>query len=377
MDAALAAVLDQLDESGERSDAEALANENPRPLPPYARLQATAPTTLPPLAPTREITLKLTGDMTRYLWSIDGQPIDEQSTVPVKRGEILRVALVNNTMMHHPMHLHGHFFRLLIPDAVDPAFAPLKHTVDVPPMSRRVIEFYSDEDRDWLFHCHLLYHMKAGMARVFSYPAGEQMRAADNAPAASVAVSPNSQPTALNPPSAPAYRPALGEHAMPHTYAWIDANVQSHLSTGRGTIQRGRDNVNLTWEAGWEQVARREYEIDATVSRYFNPRWTAFAGYRLTNIPDGYDAAIVGATHRLPYLVDVTATLQSKGEARIAIEKMFQLAARLSLTTRAEYDTATKFSGSATLSYTVSKRLSFIATRDSDYGFGAGVGLRF
>jgi hypothetical protein len=69
MDAALAAVLDQLDEAGERSDAEALANENPRPLPPYARLNATAPTTLPAAAASREATLKLTGDMTRYLWS--------------------------------------------------------------------------------------------------------------------------------------------------------------------------------------------------------------------------------------------------------------------------------------------------------------------
>ncbi len=373
MDAALAAVLDQLDESGERSDAEALPTENPRPLPPYNRLKSTAPTTLPAGAAVREITLKLTGDMTRYLWSIDGRSIDEQSTVPVKRGEILRVVLVNNTMMHHPMHLHGHFFRLLIPDAVDPSSAPLKHTVDVPPMSRRVIEFYADEDRDWLFHCHLLYHMKAGMARVFSYPAVEEMRAAANstpASPASAAVSPRSS-------SAPAYRPALGEHAMPHTYAWLDASIESHVSTGRGTIQRGRDNVNLTWEAGWEKVERREYEIDATVSRYFNSRWTAFAGYRLTNIPDGHDAVIGGATYRLPYLVDVTATLQSNGDARIGFEKAFQVTTRVSLTTRAEYDTATRFSWSATLAYTVSKRVSVITTHDSDYGFGAGLGLRF
>jgi FtsP/CotA-like multicopper oxidase with cupredoxin domain len=135
MDAALAAILDQLDESGERSDAEALANENPRPLSPYHRLKSTARTVLPAGAAVHEITLKLTGDMTRYIWSIDGRSIDEKSTVPVKRGEILRVALVNNTMMHHPMHLHGHFFRLLISDAVDPASAPLKHIVDVPPMS--------------------------------------------------------------------------------------------------------------------------------------------------------------------------------------------------------------------------------------------------
>jgi hypothetical protein len=308
----------------------------------------------------RQITLKLTGDMLRYLWSIDGRPIDEQSIVPVKRGEILRVVLVNNTMMHHPMHLHGHFFRLLMPDAVDPAFAPLKHTVDVPPMSRRIIEFYANEDRDWLFHCHLLYHMKAGMARVVSYSASEQAL--------------NSQPSTLN---SAAYRPALGDHAMPHTYAWIDGSIQSHLSTGMGTIQRGRDNLNLMWETGWERVERREYEIDATVSHYFNPRWTAFGGYRLTNMMEGHDAVIVGATYRLPYLVDFTTTLQSNGDARVALGKMFQLTTRVSLTARAEYDTAMKFSWNSSLSYTVSKRISLIATHDSDYGLGAGLGFRF
>ena len=368
MNAALAAVLDQLDESGDLSEAEALASEKPRPLPPYKRLKSTTPTTLPADSPVRELTLKLTGDMMRYLWSIDGQTIDEQSTVPVKRGETLRLVLVNNTMMHHPMHLHGHFFRLLMPDAVDPAFAPLKHTVDVPPMSRRTI---ANEDRDWLFHCHLLYHMKAGMARVVSYPAGDEMRTAEKS--APTAQSLNSQPSTLK----PIYRPALGDHAMPHPYAWIDGSIQSHLSMGTGTIQRGRKNLSLAWETGWERIERREYEIDATLSHYFNPRWTAFAGYRLTNLMDGHDAVIAGATYRLPYLVDFTTTLQSNGDARFALAKMLQLTTRVGLMARAEYDTAMRFSWNASLSYTVSKRVSLIATHDSDYGLGAGLGFRF
>ncbi len=351
MNVALAAILDQLDESGDLSDAEALAAEKPRPLPPYKRLKALAPTTLPAAAPKRTVTLKLTGDMLRYLWSIDGKPIDEQSTVAVKKGEVLRLVLVNNTMMHHPMHLHGHFFRLLMPDAVDPAYAPLKHTVDVPPMSRRVIEFYADEDRDWLFHCHLLYHMMAGMARVVSY---QETGAAGTSRA-----------------------PALGEHAMPHQVAWVDAIVQSQMSTGLGTIQRGRNNFNLTWETGWAQVDRTEYEIDATYSRYFSTRWTAFAGYRLTNMMDGHDALIAGATYRLPYFVDFTTTLQSNGDARFALGKMFQLTSRLSLMLRTDYDTAQKFSGMGTLSYRLGKRLSLVASYDSDYRAGAGLGFTF
>lgn len=363
MNARLAAVLDQLDESGQVTDAEALAAESARPLPPYKRLKATAPTTLPANAPVRSVTLKLTGDMMRYLWSIDGKPIDEQSTVAVKRGEILQLVLVNNTMMHHPMHLHGHFFRLLLPDAVDPAYAPLKHTVDVPPMSRRLIEFYADEDRDWLFHCHLLYHMMAGMARVVSYPAGAESETGSGVPDGSATKF--------------AYRPSLGEHGMPHPYAWVDATAQSQLSTGLGTIQRGRDNLNLAWETGWERVDRTEYEIDATYSRYFNPRWSAFAGYRLTNMMDGHDAVIAGGTYRLPYLVDFTTTLQSNGDARVSLGKMFPLTTRIGVMARAEYDTAQKFSWMSQVSYTLTKRFSLVASYDSDWGIGGGLGFRF
>ena len=353
MNDSLAAVLDELDDSGELTDAEALAAESDRPLPPYKRLKATQPTTLPADAPVRTLTLKLTGDMQRYLWSINDRPIDEQSVIPVKKGEVLRVVLVNNTMMHHPMHLHGHFFRLLMPEGVDPAYAPLKHTVDVPPMSRRVIEFYANEDRDWLFHCHLLYHMMSGMARVFSYPAGSE------------------------PASVADYRPALGEHAMPHTYAWVDGTVQSQMSTGLGTIQRGRDNLNLGWKTGWERVAETEYEIDATYSHYFSPQWTVFGGYRLTNLPGGADSVIAGASYQLPYRLDLTGTLQSDGAARAALGKVLPLTPRIGLITRAEYDTAQDFSWMTGLTYTLTKQFSFIASYDSDYGAGAGVAFRF
>jgi FtsP/CotA-like multicopper oxidase with cupredoxin domain len=180
MNVALAAVLDQLDDSGELTDAEALAAESDRPLPPYKRLKATVPTTLPADAPVREVTLKLTGDMMRYLWSINGKAIDEQSTIPVKKG---RGAAPRAREQHHDAPSDAPA-RAFLPPAharrgPTRSIAPLKHTVDVPPMSRRIIEFYADEDRDWLFHCHLLYHMMAGMARVFSYPAGAELTPAD------------------------------------------------------------------------------------------------------------------------------------------------------------------------------------------------------
>ena len=110
--------------------------------------------------------LRLTGDMQRYVWSFNGKTVKEESTIRVTRGEVVRMRFINDTMMHHPLHLHGHFFRLLNGKG---EFAPLKHTVDVPPMGKAAIEFLANEEGDWVFHCHLLYHMKAGMTRVISY----------------------------------------------------------------------------------------------------------------------------------------------------------------------------------------------------------------
>lgn len=366
MNDALTAVLDQLDEADRASDDEALHAESDRPLPPYKRLRSPTRTTLPTEAPKREVTLKLTGDMNRYLWSINDQAIDEQSTVAVNKGEILRLVLVNNTMMHHPMHLHGHFFRLIDPDADETDYAPLKHTVDVPPMSRRIIEFYANEDRDWLFHCHLLFHMKAGMARILSYPAGAEMSARGTQATGSSALS-----------GQQGYTPNLGEHARPHTYSWADLVILSQMSMGFGTIQRGRSNLNLAYELGWEKVAQRDYEIEATYSRYFNARWTAFAGYRRTNIGEGRDAGIVGAVYRLPYFADLTGSVQTNGKIRLALGKMVQISSRLSLSTRAKYDTAENFSWQAGLSYTLSKRFSLISMYDSAHDLGAGLGIRF
>lgn len=79
---------------------------------------------------------------------------------------MIRIEFFNDTMMHHPLHLHGHFFRVLMGQG---KYSPLKHTIDLPPMTKRTVEFEANEKGDWLFHCHLLYHMHAGMTRIFSY----------------------------------------------------------------------------------------------------------------------------------------------------------------------------------------------------------------
>ena len=114
-------------------------------------------------AAAREIELHLTGNMERYMWSIDGQTLSESRTpIPLRTGERVRMTLINDTMMNHPIHLHGHFFELVTGHG---DHSPRKHTVNVPPggkVSFDVTGIYGD----WAFHCHMFLHMHAGMIRI-------------------------------------------------------------------------------------------------------------------------------------------------------------------------------------------------------------------
>jgi FtsP/CotA-like multicopper oxidase with cupredoxin domain len=100
-------------------------------------------------APVKEILLNLTGNMQRYIWSMNGVPLAETDKIKIEGGQVTTIL-----MMHHPMHLHGHFFRVINENGD----SPLKHTVNVPPMGNVTIEFYGSE-YGLVFHCHILYHM--------------------------------------------------------------------------------------------------------------------------------------------------------------------------------------------------------------------------
>ena len=132
----------------------------------YAPLKARRPTALSNTRPERRLRFALTGDMERYVWSFDNRTFTEAEPVMVREGERVQMEFVNETMMDHPIHLHGHFFRVL--NGQD-AHSPLKHTVNVPALQSVTIEFAADESRDWLMHCHILYHMRNGMSRIVAY----------------------------------------------------------------------------------------------------------------------------------------------------------------------------------------------------------------
>ncbi|WP_440979159.1 copper resistance system multicopper oxidase [Sphingomonas pseudosanguinis] len=114
--------------------------------------------------PSRALTIHLTGNMERYMWAFDGVKLNAVTApIPFRLKERVRVTLVNDTMMAHPIHLHGHFFELVTGHG---DHAPRKHTVNVAPGGTVTFDLTADAEGDWAFHCHLLYHMHAGMMQV-------------------------------------------------------------------------------------------------------------------------------------------------------------------------------------------------------------------
>ena len=114
--------------------------------------------------PSREIDIHLTANMERYMWSFDGEKFSERTEpIAFRHMERVRVNLINDTMMPHPIHLHGHFFEVV---TGNPGYHPLKHTVNVLPGGKVSFDLTADGLGDWAFHCHMLLHMHAGMFRV-------------------------------------------------------------------------------------------------------------------------------------------------------------------------------------------------------------------
>jgi CopA family copper-resistance protein len=115
--------------------------------------------------PSRTMEIHLTGNMERFMWGFDGRKFSELvEPIRFERNERVRVTLVNDTMMAHPIHLHGHFFELVTGGPA--GHQPLKHTVNVAPGGKVTFDLTADNPGDWAFHCHLLMHMHAGMFNV-------------------------------------------------------------------------------------------------------------------------------------------------------------------------------------------------------------------
>ena len=127
----------------------------------YADLRATRPGS-DPRPPSHEITLHLTGNMERFIWGFDGKKFSEAGPIELKRGDRVRFVLINDTMMEHPIHLHGLWSEL---ENGHGEYRPYKHTINVKPGEKLSYLVSADTPGRWAYHCHLLYHMETGMFR--------------------------------------------------------------------------------------------------------------------------------------------------------------------------------------------------------------------
>jgi CopA family copper-resistance protein len=320
-----------------------------RPWSPYDRLRSPSPTSFSPDRPVRELRLTLDGDMKRFVWMMNNTPLSPSDSITVREGEVARFILINRTMMHHPMHLHGHFFRVVNGQG---DHAPLKHTVDVAPLSTTVIEFEATEVGDWFFHCHLLYHMESGMARVVHYEGF------------------------VPPPEVSAIRPQIVHNPW---LFWGEADLLSNRTEGFLRLADTLNALTAEWEAGWQRVDRTEWEGALTWDRFVNGYFSLFAGAVVEG--EGNDAedlrGIAGLAYLLPLSIETRAWLDTDGEVRLMAEKELELTPRLSLTAEVEYDTREQWEESVGLSYLVSKSFSLTGGWHSEFGWGAGIRLSF
>lgn len=212
----------------------------------YQNLKATFKTN-DPNKPVQEIKMVLSGYMGRFMWFINGLPEFEAEPILIEPGKRYRLVFTNESMMHHPMHLHGHFFILRNGHG---EYDPFLHTIEVPPGATVVADFDANAvGGQWFFHCHHLYHMVAGMARVFRYSTFME----DYKKTLSQEKS----------PPAKCQEPELVKHPMGHhphigRATFLDLGVDPYHN-----VQKG----NLNFLAGWDTHKLQLYSEDAEIRK--------------------------------------------------------------------------------------------------------------
>lgn len=338
----------------------------------YTMLRDPHKTTLPK-GPFRELKFDLTGNMNRYVWTLDNKTVSESDKILIKKGENLRIILYNNSMMRHPMHLHGHDFRVLNGQG---EYAPMKNVIDIMPMERDTIEFAASEaGGDWFFHCHILYHMMSGMGRVFSYE--------------------NSPPNPDVPDPKLAQRKLFWDDQMPHLMGKV--GLESNGTDGQLMLGSTRWKASTMWHLGTD--AMMGYESETTVGRYigrnqwlfpyvgfdyhykrFNPDEKNIFGSDYKNLfgqvsnKENRHTLVAGVAYTLPMLFVADMRIDGNGKLRFQLGREdIPVAQRLRMTLMVNTDKEY----TAGFRYIITKYFSLSTHYDSDMGLGGGLTLTY
>jgi hypothetical protein len=292
--------------------------------------------------------------------------LSETDKILIKKGENVRIVLRNSSMMRHPMHLHGHDFRLLNGQG---DYAPLKNVLDIMPMERDTIEFNANADGDWFFHCHILYHMMSGMNRVFSYE--------------------NSASNPLLPNKEWAYNKLQNESNRFHLM--VENNFATNGNDGKAMLQNARWSFGTEWRLGYHD--EHGYESETHIGRYIDKnQWLMpFVGfdwrYRKmgmseveknvfgqSNTKDNRGVLSLGVNYTLPLLVIAQSEVFSDGNVRFQLMREdIPLSKRL----RMAFMVNTDKEYMAGLKYIVGKNIGITTHYDSDMGVGFGLNLNY
>lgn len=336
----------------------------------YAMLKSPEKTTLPE-STTKTMKFELTGNMNRYVWSLDNKVVSEADKILVKKGENLRLILFNGSMMRHPMHLHGHDFRVINGHG---EYAPLKNIIDIMPMETDTLEFNANVDGDWFFHCHILYHMMSGMGRVFSYE--------------------NQAPNPLIPNPKLAQRKLFADDRKFHFMTEND--FATNGNDGMAMLQNTRWSIGTEWRLGYTK--HHGQEIETHVGRYLGKmQWLMpFIGfdwrYRKlekdgmgmiegeknlfgqTNTKDNRRQFSLGLAYTLPMLIILQTEIYNDGNVRVQLMREdIPVAKRL----RMSFMLNTDKEYMAGFKYIVARNFSLSTHYDSDMGLGAGVTINY
>ena len=309
----------------------------------YKPIKSAHITTLPKHQASRVITLKLTGSMERYVWSINDTPMYAADEILIKRGENIKFILVNETMMNHPIHLHGHFFRVLNGQG---DYSPLKHTVNVSPFETIEIEFDANAEKDWIFHCHNLYHMKLGMGGVIHYEGTKHD---------------------------PALMHHAGDHSSDHGNIWFNATkVEGYSNFSNITTKLMRNNDYFI--ADFRHNYKKDYEGEVTYQRYVSQFLGFYIGGKFEKDKnERINRGIIGIEYTLPLLIKTDLRINSNGRVRFGVSNEHQLTDRMSF----DWKWNTDKEYTLGISYAMTKQLYILGNYDSRERWGIGLNLKF
>lgn len=329
----------------------------------YAMLRSPGKTNLPEDKPWRELHFDLTGNMERYVWSIDNKTLSEHDRILIKQGENIRIILRNNSMMRHPMHLHGHFFRVVNQHG---DYSPLKTVIDIMPMETDTLEFSASEHTgDWFFHCHILYHMMSGMGEIFEYE--------------------NSLPN----PQIPNKEKDLKKvYAMDKEFYFAAKNeFLFNGNVGKFQYENTRWVLQGEWQLGYE--SKRGWETSLRAGRFldrmqwFMPyvglEWSYKKGLDERNLFGQWQInrriyAVAGVRYTLPWFVVLDARFNMYGKARLQLEREdIPLTSRLRMDLMANSDKEYRVA----LSYILTPYIGITGSWSNDMQWGAGVKLSY